>query len=1065
MARAVALADLLVLPSWEEKKKKGRRLAAEFQEKGKLLVLGEDMLMLVFGGEEKEGIGVGWRRLISSFDPFFFLLFFRFFIPKSIFQLFEKDGLHGCSLTLPPNAAFQKIVGPRTCSSNLAKQLVGLDACKKKLHELGALSDRLLPFYKDSQETKFAGSNESTTGHSRNSTDYFHCVFEGTTKRKELHGMERVRALHGTWAHEPDGITLNAYRIHFVCDQGKDSYSDFVMLLDSSLDDDIASEEIKLYLTPNKIVTSVISSCGKIDLIAEEIEKSKLFQEFFFNGMFGRLFTGSKGSGLKREFLFGEQKMPWSSSKMYLLLPLEPSSGVTDTGRRIDWMVINESISVVEYLKKIYSVDDEPGNATTCSPVACETCVNSQFIKLANNALPVRCLKDSVVFSIHDGRIYSVLDVINDVSSDDPFDQIHAPKLTQPLLLLKQSHNPDNLLSRSRFKGDSSGEKTAEKEQVHARMPPELLVHINVSTDILKSFYLLPSIMHRLESLMLACQLRDEIAFHQIQIPISLILEAITTERCCESFSLERLEPLGYSLLKYALSCYLFLKYPTKHEGNLTACRSQAIRNSTLHRLGTSRCLQGYIRDNAFDPLLWLAPGQISIHPLPCVCGVDTYNVPIERKYTTEEVSVVVGVPCDRGHRWMRSKTIADCVEALVGAYYAGGGLSAALSLIKWLGIDITIDKVLVKEAKISASHSIHHLKVNKIELLESELNYIFSSKGLLLEAITHPSYQELGLDFSSKNELGLGYSYQRLEFLGDSVLDLLITRHYFLSHKDVGPGVFSNENFAQIATRNNFDKYLQHGSRILSEKIKEYVTAIANHQCGKDKQMPNGLPKAPKVLADIFESIAGAILIDTNFNLHAVRKIFEPLLSPIITTSQVALCLLKQLKAEDISHDQCTPKRDKEPSISTTTDSLQLTANSRSSGHCCPLKGNSHPKTNCKSTKAKLDSPDLPITVPIRTEKGGPRTALFNLCKIHRCPKPHFKLKEEKFRTPIILNGVQTPNFNLFRAIVTLHIPNSKVITVQGEEKTNKKTAQDSAAREVLLELEKQEICILKEL
>ncbi|KAG6500179.1 hypothetical protein ZIOFF_040019 [Zingiber officinale] len=182
----------------------------------------------------------------------------RFFIPKSIFQLFEKDGLHGCSLTLPPNAAFQKIVGPRTCSSNLAKQLVGLDACKKKLHELGALSDRLLPFYKDSQETKFAGSNESTTG-------------AGTTKRKELHGMERVRALHGTWAHEPDGITLNAYRIHFVCDQGKDSYSDFVMLLDSSLDDDIASEEIKLYLTPNKIVTSVISSCGKIDLIAEEV--------------------------------------------------------------------------------------------------------------------------------------------------------------------------------------------------------------------------------------------------------------------------------------------------------------------------------------------------------------------------------------------------------------------------------------------------------------------------------------------------------------------------------------------------------------------------------------------------------------------------------------------------------------------------------------------------------------------------------------------------------------------------------------------------------------------------
>lgn len=88
---------------------------------------------------------------------------FRFFIPKPLFQLFEKYGLHGCSLTLPPNAAFQKIVGPMTCSSNLAKQLVALDACKK-LHQLGALSDHLLPFHEDSQDIKFAGSDECTSG-------------------------------------------------------------------------------------------------------------------------------------------------------------------------------------------------------------------------------------------------------------------------------------------------------------------------------------------------------------------------------------------------------------------------------------------------------------------------------------------------------------------------------------------------------------------------------------------------------------------------------------------------------------------------------------------------------------------------------------------------------------------------------------------------------------------------------------------------------------------------------------------------------------------------------------
>lgn len=49
-----------------------------------------------------------------------------------------------CTLTFPPNAAFQKIVGPLSQSSHMAKQLVCLESCKK-LHQLGALNDCLLP--------------------------------------------------------------------------------------------------------------------------------------------------------------------------------------------------------------------------------------------------------------------------------------------------------------------------------------------------------------------------------------------------------------------------------------------------------------------------------------------------------------------------------------------------------------------------------------------------------------------------------------------------------------------------------------------------------------------------------------------------------------------------------------------------------------------------------------------------------------------------------------------------------------------------------------------------------
>lgn len=55
---------------------------------------------------------------------------------------------------------------------------------------------------------------------------------------------------------------------------------------------------------------------------------------------------------------------------------------------------------------------------------------------------------------------------------------------------------------------------------------------------------------------------------------------------------MERLELLGDSVLKYAVSCHLFLKYPKKHEGQLSNLRQWAICNSNLHKLGINRKLQ-----------------------------------------------------------------------------------------------------------------------------------------------------------------------------------------------------------------------------------------------------------------------------------------------------------------------------------------------------------------------------------------------------------------------------------------------------------------------------------------
>lgn len=65
--------------------------------------------------------------------------------------------------------------------------------------------------------------------------------------------------------------------------------------------------------------------------------------------------------------------------------------------------------------------------------------------------------------------------------------------------------------------------------------------------------------------------------------------------RCSESFSMERLELLGDSVLKYVVSCHLFLNYPEKHEGKLSSERSSAVCNSTLYKLGINRKLQVFV--------------------------------------------------------------------------------------------------------------------------------------------------------------------------------------------------------------------------------------------------------------------------------------------------------------------------------------------------------------------------------------------------------------------------------------------------------------------------------------
>lgn len=287
-------------------------------------------------------------------------------------------------------------------------------------------------------------------------------MFEGTTKRKELHGTIPIRALSGSWGEKVDGVVLHAYKFDFACNIASEIFSGFMFLTESKLDDDVGNFELELYLV-SKMVKATVSSCGKLHLDADQVKhkltsfiydftfqvasikfvaimffliiifclyqmtKAKCFQGFFFNGLFGRLFVKCKSSGKNREFLFQrETKSLWIPSNMYLLLPLEILSISGQESWRINWTGINACAAVVEFLKKNSYLVANHSNGGDSSPHRINSsqteCNSGDIIHFANCSVDAKDLKSRVVLAIHTGRIYSTVEVVSNTSAESPFD-------------------------------------------------------------------------------------------------------------------------------------------------------------------------------------------------------------------------------------------------------------------------------------------------------------------------------------------------------------------------------------------------------------------------------------------------------------------------------------------------------------------------------------------------------------------------------------------------------------------------------------------------------------------
>jgi ribonuclease-3 len=132
---------------------------------------------------------------------------------------------------------------------------------------------------------------------------------------------------------------------------------------------------------------------------------------------------------------------------------------------------------------------------------------------------------------------------------------------------------------------------------------------------------------------------------------------------------------------------------------------------------------------------------------------------------------------------------------------------------------------------------------------LEERIGYQFRNLQLLTEALTHPSV--------AHEKQRRHFDNQRLEFLGDAVLQLVITEHLFARYHEAGEG--------RLTTRR---------SRLVSrEALKVHAARLNLGQhllMGRGEEASGGRQR-DSTLGDAFEALLGAIYLDSD--LETVRR------------------------------------------------------------------------------------------------------------------------------------------------------------------------------------------------
>lgn len=137
-----------------------------------------------------------------------------------------------------------------------------------------------------------------------------------------------------------------------------------------------------------------------------------------------------------------------------------------------------------------------------------------------------------------------------------------------------------------------------------------------------------------------------------------------------------------------------------------------------------------------------------------------------------------------------------------------------------------------------------------KVRKLEGKLGYTFQTKGLLHQSLTHPSFL-----LNTKDQLK---NNQRLEFLGDSVIQLILTEKLYEK--------FPNQREGKLtALRSGYARgdFMAGIARELD---------LSSYLILKPKDRQAGVADGDSALGDAFEALIGAVYLDSDF--ETARKI-----------------------------------------------------------------------------------------------------------------------------------------------------------------------------------------------